>query len=745
VPTLPPLGATDSFKFTKIAAGGNSSYALANDGYAYAWGNNQNGELGNGSVGGQVLIPTRAQNPAGSDANFHFTAIFGGANRAFAIGNDDKLYAWGQNSNGQLGNGSTSSSPTPVPVSEPIGAPAGFKYTIVDSAGTASFALGNNGKLYSWGPNTTGLLGDGTTTSSTTPVTVMNPAGVPASFRYVDVDGSSSGSAYALGNDGNIYAWGSNINGELGNGTNTNSIIPVKVNTPVGAAASFAFTSMSAGSGNVAAIGNNGILYGWGTRTGDKSVVARNSPVRVATPIDTSPDFRFTQLGEMFGNAMFAMGNDGLLYAWGDGSDGALGNGDTINFSAPVEISSTVRISDVSLGGVHAGLGLSQSMGKWSIVTPALGTVSQLCGPVDVAVTWRQLQYPSQTDYYPNAFTYGAAPVINSQPLSQTITAGGLFAASVAVGGDDTPKIQWQSSADGVSGWSDIKGANDTTLIAKPTRTTWYRATVSNCWGPAAAVTSDAAIARVNPTRSVEQPGNTPTGQLTTTVLLPTVTLPVVTLPNGPQQPPATPAQEGLSAVAVAATECSPKGLALMTVFQQHGKALLSGAADERYIGKRLSVYGAFSKKKLGSAVVKSDGLFQTQVALPPKAIRNSNRARYYLKYGATKTSALKLKRRVLSNLPSLRSANKVQLRGRVLGPWAKAHKSVTIERRVSCRKWVKTRTVKLSSDGHFSASFSAPKDAKAVVYRARASVPRVDGGKRLSASFGVFRYVRLK
>ncbi|MEG0595479.1 MAG: chromosome condensation regulator RCC1, partial [Aurantimicrobium sp.] len=102
-------------------------------------------------------------------------------------------------------------------------------FTSISVGYSHSLALGSNGKTYAWGANFSGQLGNGTNTDSDVPVLVQAPAGV----TFTSISAGSSHSL-ALGSDGNTYAWGYNWYGQLGNGTNTDSDVPVLVQAPAG-------------------------------------------------------------------------------------------------------------------------------------------------------------------------------------------------------------------------------------------------------------------------------------------------------------------------------------------------------------------------------------------------------------------------------------------------------------------------------------------------------------------------------
>ena len=122
-----------------------------------------------------------------------------------------------------VGNGSTTSSDIPVVVS----LPTGVTPTSVSAAQGSAYAIGSDGNVYAWGTNVYGNLGDGSTSDSDTPVVVSLPSGVTAKA----VSGGYE-SAYVIGSDGKLYAWGDNVYGELGNGSTSVERTPVVVSCP---------------------------------------------------------------------------------------------------------------------------------------------------------------------------------------------------------------------------------------------------------------------------------------------------------------------------------------------------------------------------------------------------------------------------------------------------------------------------------------------------------------------------------
>jgi alpha-tubulin suppressor-like RCC1 family protein len=210
-----PVGTT----VTAIAAGGVDSLALTSTGSVLAWGE---AVLGNGSNTGSTT-PVAVSLPAGTTV----TAIAAGYDHSLALTSTGSVLAWGDNAAGELGNGTTGSGATPVAVS----LPAGTTITAIAAGSEHSLALTSTGSVLAWGNNSEGVLGNGTKTNSSTPIAVALPAGTTVTAIAT---GSEYSHSLALTSTGSVLAWGNNDYGELGNGTTTSSTTPVAVTLPAG-------------------------------------------------------------------------------------------------------------------------------------------------------------------------------------------------------------------------------------------------------------------------------------------------------------------------------------------------------------------------------------------------------------------------------------------------------------------------------------------------------------------------------
>jgi alpha-tubulin suppressor-like RCC1 family protein len=223
----------------------DAALAIDSAGQAWGWGLNVLGDLCSPS-----LIETRPQRVPLSDVT-----LASGARTHALFYAHDKLYACGSGDAGELGNGTTASSITPSAV---MGLPSGIRVTALTSSWEGSGALLADGAYYDWGYNAAGQLGDGTTTNAAVPVKVDLPHPVRRVFQ--GGSGAGNGQTAAILSDGSVWSWGSNGQGQLGDGTTTSSSTPRRVSVPRGVK----FAEVNSGGYSSYAIDATGRLWAWG-------------------------------------------------------------------------------------------------------------------------------------------------------------------------------------------------------------------------------------------------------------------------------------------------------------------------------------------------------------------------------------------------------------------------------------------------------------------------------------------------
>lgn len=270
-----PVAVAGGHSFAQVDVGYNHACAIATDQQAYCWGYGMLGDLGvssNPAARGNAAVPTLVV------GGLHFAQIAAGDNFTCAITTGHATYCWGLDNYGQLGGPApTSYNCDPYACAldpqQIVGAP---EFLQVTAGETHACGLTANGQVYCWGSNSLGQLGDGTTTDRGVPTVVPGLSGV------IQIDAGSF-STCAVTSSGAIYCWGLNQYGQLGNGSNANSATPVQIVT-----SSVKFRHVSDGTSHACAIATTGALYCWGYNAdgelGDGSVVNRSTPVLVQNP-----------------------------------------------------------------------------------------------------------------------------------------------------------------------------------------------------------------------------------------------------------------------------------------------------------------------------------------------------------------------------------------------------------------------------------------------------------------------------
>jgi alpha-tubulin suppressor-like RCC1 family protein len=201
------------FTFSTISTWGQHTCGLTVSGATYCWGRNSYGQLGNGSTDSSPV-------PVPVTGGLSFYAVTGGLYHTCGLTVSGAAYCWGRNGYGQLGNGSTDSSSVPLPVT------GGLSFSAITAGRFHTCGLTTDGVAYCWGDNSAGQLGDGSFTIAPRLV----PTGVAGGLTFSSVTAGGLHTC-ALATTGVAYCWGFNSWGQLGNGTGFgfDSAMPVRV------------------------------------------------------------------------------------------------------------------------------------------------------------------------------------------------------------------------------------------------------------------------------------------------------------------------------------------------------------------------------------------------------------------------------------------------------------------------------------------------------------------------------------
>ena len=274
-----PVAVSGSLTFTGLAAGAAHTCGVTTSGSAYCWGTNATGELGDGST-------SLSTTPVAVAGGMSFVALDVGAGHSCGLTNGGAMFCWGRNAEGQLGLGTATGPQTCTDQviacsTVPVQVTGGILFSEVTTGGWHTCALSTAGAAYCWGLNDDGQLGTGSTTSTSAPTLVSGNLTFSAFAT-----GNSRGDTCALTTSGAAYCWGANAAGQLGNGSTASSSIPVAVS------GGLSFSAVVMGGflggtqlGHSCGITSTGQVYCWGDNSagqlGDGTTTNRSTPVKV--------------------------------------------------------------------------------------------------------------------------------------------------------------------------------------------------------------------------------------------------------------------------------------------------------------------------------------------------------------------------------------------------------------------------------------------------------------------------------
>lgn len=324
--------------WTGVVAGGQQTIARKADGNLYSWGSNVKSQLGDNSTtdrNAPVLV-------AGASTTWKQVAV--GEQFVVAIRTDGTLWAWGYNQDGQLGDGTLINRMVPTQIG------AAKDWAMVAAGRAHTLALKVNGNLYAWGRNDSGQLGDPKLTGAN----LLVPSKIGDLFWSGIAAGETHSLAIQRGTN-DLYGWGGNLYGQVGNASKTDVTAPVKIGTQK-------YSSVSAGIWHSSAISTSGTLYAWGQNSSGQ--LGNNNTVDVTAPVLIGTANNWSQVA---GGATHTVGlrNDGTLWSWGANDQGQLGTGGVATLE-PLQIGTGSNWKAISSGIAHSfGLQTDDTLWGW--------------------------------------------------------------------------------------------------------------------------------------------------------------------------------------------------------------------------------------------------------------------------------------------------------------------------------------------------------------------------------------------
>ena len=313
-----PVAVVGGLTFGSLSAGAFHTCGLTTSGAAYCWGWNATGQLGDGSTATRFA-------PVAVAGGITFASLTVGGidpvtpfpwkSHTCGLTSGGAAYCWGDNSYGQLGDGSTTLRLTPVAVA------GGLTFASLKAGGVHTCGLTTGGAVYCWGGNGSGQLGDGSINPTVAPVAVAG------GLTFASLAAGRL-STCALTGGGTAYCWGWNASGQLGIGSTNMSLIPVAV------AGGLNFASIVARGYNACGLTGAGAAYCWGAGGG---AVGNGTTADQTTPVAVAGGLLFASLTPG-GSHNCGLTSAGAAYCWGLNLDGRLGDGSIITRTTPVAV-----------------------------------------------------------------------------------------------------------------------------------------------------------------------------------------------------------------------------------------------------------------------------------------------------------------------------------------------------------------------------------------------------------------------
>lgn len=321
--------ASGAAPWKKLDGGYAHTAGLRADGTLWTWGDNTIGQLGDGGVTAQRLAPTQV------GILSTWADLAAGLTHTVAVRRNGTIWAWGDNSHGQLGAGSTETAWSPIQIG------SSTDWAAVAAGWTHTLALKRNGSLWAWGGNYDGQLGIGSTADQ------LSPQRLGADNDWVAI---AAGGAHSLGLKGNgsLWAWGDSTFGQVGDGFKVDRLAPVRVG------ADNDWAQVAAGYRHSLALKVDGLAWAWGLnlqgQVGDGTASNRLAP----TPVAGGNHYVSIAAGD---NHNWAVRADGRLLSWGDNGSGQLADGTTTSCYGPTYVGADNDWFLAAAGSEH-GLGL---------------------------------------------------------------------------------------------------------------------------------------------------------------------------------------------------------------------------------------------------------------------------------------------------------------------------------------------------------------------------------------------------
>ncbi|MBU1020898.1 MAG: InlB B-repeat-containing protein, partial [Firmicutes bacterium] len=329
----------------QFESGRSHTAALTSDYQLFVWGSNSNGQLGNGTIT-YSLIPLDITSEFNLGIGETIVLVKLGDFHSAVLTSLGRVFLWGGNNYGQLGNGTQIDQLTPLDITSEFNLNPSEMIVSIELGANHSAALTSSGRIFIWGCNWSGRLGNNSDIDSSVPIDITNQFNLDTG-DYITVINLGGVHSSALTSNSRLFMWGEGGQGTIGNGTYEDSNIPLEITDRFGLGVEEQLVSISMGETHSSALTSNHRLFVWGS--GDFGELGEPGSWQHINPFEITSEFHlvgnekiaFIEMGHDFSSAITL---DGRVFTWGFNSSGQLGDETVINKDYPVEISSSFQL-----------------------------------------------------------------------------------------------------------------------------------------------------------------------------------------------------------------------------------------------------------------------------------------------------------------------------------------------------------------------------------------------------------------
>lgn len=346
-----------------VDLGGTHSIALSSSGRVFSWGYNNKGQLGDGTTI-RTLTPVEITQQFSLEQDDKIISVALGDMHSAALSSKGRLFTWGWNFYGRLGDGTTTNRFVPTEITSLFNLNSDEVITKVALGVSCSAAITSEGRLFTWGENASGQLGDGTISNKSTPVDITEKFELEGDEKIID---ASIGYVHmgALTSKGRLSAWGNNAYGQLGNGTNNLQVNPIEITSFMDLNTAETPVSIHLGAYHTMVVTSDDRVFTWGNNTkgqlGNETLTNMTSPVDITDKLmlGTNEHIVLSSSGDSYSILVTSVGR---VFSWGENTNGQLGDGLNVNLSSPKDITSQFNLESneafrlLSTGESHSTL-----------------------------------------------------------------------------------------------------------------------------------------------------------------------------------------------------------------------------------------------------------------------------------------------------------------------------------------------------------------------------------------------------